>query len=1035
MQAFKSTIEAKFKNSAISVIETKNILGAEVNEGISIPFIMTIDFITGKRLGISSLKSLLSEEITVTLKQLPSDMITQKSNQRSVHGIVTAYEEHGVYTKGIGESSKMFRYSLTVMPEIIKLADSRVHRSFTSSTVIDVIKSILADHSIDCNCDEEALWVEKPNYNTLVFTQSNQTDLEFLNTLCSDFGINYTTEYDSKKDKNIFVFSRGYVTGKDLASKTFSVTLTPPASFFDKHTLDDIVSSGGMLFGRQEDEKQENHTYSFSFLLNDTDSDKNRNKITQYCQKSKKAVLDNLAEKTVIKATDLNYAPGAILSVPDYDKDAKYTVLRSHIKIYSLGKDPANSEFSFLQTLVCVNKKNDDILGAVYQLSRVALDSRPSDIKLEKTDRQSQDSSESLGAILCIGTVCDESGSTIPTEKKEYLPAKGGDGSIPTKFYLKVGDSSKPIIVHYANSKSESCSYLSDFPRIGNKVIALKTGGNYIFYAYLPVNNSLDVVPSSVLNYQVKSKSMFESKMQTLNAVDQDINVKGFSVTKYDSLKDRIFSIILQGDCDTFIDTCVFKCNDLEIYNRYDTKKITLSDNSEETCKNSVKNLLSKLKTARTEYLQEKEISGSTKLQDKKKALTDIYTDLDTLSKSIIEDVVLEKNIKKHFSTQVSEVSSSGDINIGGKDVVITGDSITLKAKKIRIEADGKSGISLSADYALKLQANASSINMNPRKIQMGVRRCFIADLPYDTSLSLAQGINMSAVNVKINSLLSSSISDAFGASVKTSRGKAAVSGMDIAVKTIAKSDAVTNLRDLALECLEFLNFIQELLPNTHDNRNSDAEVGVTVTQTVVKAIFDINDKIDDIKGRLATDSETNPVVKAMDWAILGVEVVSMSYEIVESIVVVSLNNDPAENYKGRVGRCGYMSPQDWVKFSFFMLKTTFATIAAIAKTVTYYGTLGGQKGGLSITPSLATVEAPTVDFKATSVTKNGGPLLGQNLPAGQVPQAGANQGPVNNNVVQNQGGANNVAQNQGGGNNVAPNPAPAQQNQNANNP
>ncbi|MGN0914905.1 MAG: contractile injection system protein, VgrG/Pvc8 family [Succinivibrio sp.] len=429
MQAFKSSIEAKFKNNSLNFIKNTNILGIELNEGISIPFILRLDFITDKRLNLKDLKDLVSEEITVDLKQISSDPLVLKSYSRILHGIVTAYEEHGLYNRGVGSSSKMYKYSLTIMPEIIKLANSGKQRSFTDSSVIDVIKSVLKEHEIDCDCETDGFWTNKPEFNTLVFTQSDESDLEFINKLCNDFGINYLVEYNKETNKNKVIFSRGYITGTDFADNTIPVKLNPASpSFFDEHTLEDIVSSGGMFDDTKADKNLQDYTYAFNFLLNDTDPEKKRKEIVEYCQKSQKALNDNLCAKTIIRANDLNYVPGAILSVPDYNDKSSYIVTRAHLKLYSLGEDPAESEFSLMQSVLCVTKNNSDILGAVNRISRISLDSRPSDINLalasEKKNAEISSTSDS-GVVYCVGTVCDASGNTEITSDKKFVPAKG----------------------------------------------------------------------------------------------------------------------------------------------------------------------------------------------------------------------------------------------------------------------------------------------------------------------------------------------------------------------------------------------------------------------------------------------------------------------------------------------------------------------------------------------------------------------------------------------------------------------------------
>ncbi|MGN0893643.1 MAG: contractile injection system protein, VgrG/Pvc8 family, partial [Succinivibrio sp.] len=1036
MQAFKTSIETKFKNRSLQVVKNANILGAELNEGISIPFILSLDFINEQRLNLTKLKSLLSEEITVTLRQLSSDPLANRSYTRTLHGIITNYEECGVYSKGIGEKAKMYRYSLTIRPEIVKLANSNGNRSFTDSTVTDVIKSILSEYSIDCDLDNPKLWTDKPLFNSLVFTQADESDLDFLNNLCSDFGINYTVEYNREKDNNKIVFSRGYLTGIGF-DKTLSVQINPTkSSFFDEHTLEDIVSSGSLPYDVKNNEKLKDYTYAFNFLLNDTDSDNDRKQVIDYCRKSRLALIENLSDKTLIRANDLNYEPGAILRVPDYDDTAYYTVLRSHIKIFSLGEDPAVSEFSFMQTVSCLSKKNTDILGAVANLSRVTPESKPSDLRLVESEceirRKNHKPALSSGSntSFCVGTVCDETGSSTATDGRSFVPAKGGDGSIPTKFYLQVEDSDKPVIVHYLNSNGSSGNYLTGFPKIGQKVVAIKTGGNYLFYAYLPISNTIDVIPKNFQNFMAYNHSLFGESVLKNESIYQGFGNSGFTVTKFKSQSERIGSYILQGTIDSFIDTCVFNFDDLGIYERYNTAKFSLQNGSLVTCSSAVNTVLSNLKTARAEYLTAKEKNDSDSLEKKRKALEDAYNDLKTVSDNIIKAVndngrndyikeyseensnstpdnnnnPVDRNVSALNKGIISIDDKTGDVAIKSKNnIIFSGKCVSIKAENITINADGDKGVKISADYGISLNSNASSISMNPRKIAMGVRRCYISDLPYDSSFSIGDDIKISAVNVKTSSLLSASMSDAFGASIKTSSGKASVSGLEIAVKTLKKAEAVKNLIKIGLKATDFLNLIKDMDKSKNNTRNTDSKIGVTISQKTINSAYSITEKILDIKEKINKDSETSALVKAIDWMITGIDLLSMCYETVESIVVVSLNNSAAEKYKSRYQKKCYMSPQDWVKFSFFMTKTVLATIQASIKTISYIRGVGTEKGGITITPNEAKLEAPSINLDAVTICQDKSVLFGQANPAANA--AGQQQGQQQGGQPQQQGG------------------------------
>ncbi|MGN0903451.1 MAG: contractile injection system protein, VgrG/Pvc8 family, partial [Succinivibrio sp.] len=497
MANFKNSVEAEFQNSSINLINSNYILSVDLTEGISIPFVLNIEFLTDTKQKISALKALLDQAVTVTLYQYSSDKSIAKSYVRDVHGVVTAFEDHGVYNIDNGNAKRMYRYTLTVMPEIIRLSSKSHQRSFTDKSVVQVIDSILGEYGIQSDSNNNNLWTDRPDNTSLVFTQTKETDLEFLNKLCSDFGINYTVEYDRKSRNNIYSFSRGYITRKD-SSVALNVSMTPDdkLSFFDQHVVDDIVTSCAVAYEDKNNDEKRDFTYDFNFLFNDVDSDKKRKSIRDYCSKSRQAFKDNLNEKTLIRANDLSYVPGVMLQVKDYDDSATYTIARTCLKIYSLEQDPKVGNFAFRQTLLCLNKLNKDLLGSVYQLPRINLDSSLADIRIHEDPQIGHDSEFYSSSVndysFCVGTVSNESGEIRDKDGRDVVPASGGNGSVPTKFYLKTDSSDVPAVVHYLHSQSGINNYLSDFPKLGQKVVALKLGGNYLFYAYLPHSNDIE---------------------------------------------------------------------------------------------------------------------------------------------------------------------------------------------------------------------------------------------------------------------------------------------------------------------------------------------------------------------------------------------------------------------------------------------------------------------------------------------------------------------------------------------------------------
>ncbi|MGN0915673.1 MAG: hypothetical protein ACI4NE_04900 [Succinivibrio sp.] len=476
-------------------------------------------------------------------------------------------------------------------------------------------------------------------------------------------------------------------------------------------------------------------------------------------------------------------------------------------------------------------------------------------------------------------------------------------------------------------------------------------------------------------------------------------------------MKDRVFATILQGTIESFIDACAFRFNDLELFNRYTTTvKVQQSDKSEVTCSEGVQKLLPKLIEARKDYLLAKENSNTSDLNTKKETLTKVYSDLYTVSEKIVEIVGKDKFANK--ANALTDITSSGDTTIRAKNnVTISGDSITLKANSIKLQAEGLDGITIDADYALALKTVSSSIELNPRKIAMGVRRCYITDLPFDSSMTIGQGINLSAVNVKIKSLVSASMTDSFGASVKASKGKASLTGTEYSTKAISAMQALGSLLKLGNELKDFINLIPAKNKSDDEDEYSTAKKAVTTIQSVTDFALAGYDSYDDLKAVWAhffdkqkdiensaneARSGSNPKVNTVDIILVVLDILSMLFDIIEANLLVYSRKSKAESYKNRVKKAGYMSPQDWIKLAFYLTKASIVSIVAFVKTFVYFKDNKGKENmsDTTGTPDGVTVESPAVTTNNTTSSSNAGPMMGSGAPAVNTGETISNSNP-----------------------------------------
>lgn len=992
MSKVKNAIEVSFSNIEHSPFKDNEILSLEVNEGISISFIAKLKFCSKVKLTKDKLKALLTADLKITVKQSDADSTTTRD--RIFKGIVVSFQDLGIYQQITENSQKTFiyAYELTLMPEIVKLGYKKHNRSFENKTLDEVLDTVFKEQNLIVDTAEDnidpQLWVEKPAIEELVLSQSQESDLEFVNELLRSFGLNFNVIYDRKRSNNKYVFSRGWSVdtgakvyenkstfqgnelGQDISSSVIEANYFDGKDSFEEHFVYDLKSDGSVDFesSLNEEEKVASSLNLNNCLTMGNLSDKRKNEICSYFDSSDFCLKKSLTEKVIVKVSDLVYTPGSKFSLKAYSDNEKFIIVRDVFSVKVKNTDYNNPEYELSQTCLALTVKQNDekrkILGSVVDVVRLNHNSNLNDCVLVPIDNKSgatvalsqsqvSNASYSTDSIFVIGTVCDKDCKTanykdadnknVSLENTIY-PVSSGEKSIPTKFYLKVKDSTTntPVVVEYLNPVSGNTSnYLSSFPRVGQRVVALKSNNTYFFYAYLPQEEDIDVFDETLRKSNMSGTSLIDYKDTIENFSDYDIGLKGLDFKHFSSIKEKLRYLILNDDVDNFMYGVSIRKNDLSIYENFYDKKTTVKQlyPSEDYVQIASKclSLPNELKQNRNSYRVALKEGKAVTDSDEKKNLENVYKDLTTVAEKLMQIISktdsikdAEDKLKGIFSTTLSTLNSDGDLKLAAKnDLEIDANNLTLRVKgRINISADG--GINLLSGKNIILNSGCSSLVVAPSAISSKVRRVWCVDLPYDSGMNITNtGISMTGFSVNMASLLSSSIQDGFGGKVSLSQGKANISGSHISITTPAKQAVALNSAVLLKNLLGLLNIATAL------SDNKGAKISVAMIQNLAPTPIKIVQGVLNYKKNKQEfqDQEIDYASLILSTVTDSVDVLLSAYELVEAVVMAHFdeNGKYYKNYTERNRSNNYISPQEWVKLSIFYLKSVVSMIPAVA--------------------------------------------------------------------------------------------------------
>ena len=1081
MTKIKNAVTARFSNIELNPFKDNEILSLEVNEGISIPFRAKLKFCSKEKLTKDKLKALLSSDLKITLKQTNAEGTTTRD--RIFKGIVVSFQDLGIYQQITENSQKIFiyAYELTLMPEIVKLGYKKHNRSFENKNLDEVLETVFKDENLVVDTAKEnhdsQLWVDKPLIDDLVLSQAQESDLEFVNGIIRTFGLNFNVIYDRERGNNKYVFSRGWFVdtgakvyeskanfqgndlGQDISSAVIEANYFDGNDSFEEHFIYDLKSDGVADFFESLNESEDSEITSIcdSYLSLGNLSYKRKNEIRSYFENSYYCLKKSLSEKVLVKVSDLVYTPGSKFSLKAYSENEKFMIVREVLNVKVKNTDYNNPEYELTQTcLGLLVKQNDEkrkLLGSVVDLARINLESSLSDCSLVSFDNKKGTavalSQSNVSNVLqepnfnfVIGTVCDKESRTANysvyiDDKKEktetvfientIAPASIGKSSIPNKFYLKIKNSESteanaPVVVEYlSRTFGNASNYFASFPRIGQRVLAIKANNSYLFYAYLPQEDDIDVFDDSMQKANMSGVSLIDYKDTIENFSDYDIGLKGLDFKHFESLKDRFCYLILNDDVDNFMYGASLRRNDLSIYEDFNDKGSTIKQSypsiSEVQIATKCLSLPDELKKARNAYRAA--VKDDKEVDSRKSELNAVYADLKAVAAKLIE--IFDKNSSKDsnnraedkFSKIQSSLVSDGDLKIATKnDLEIDAKNLTLRVKgNINISADG--AINLISEKKISLNSGCASIEVAPRSINSKVRRVWKCDLPYDSSMKVTNtGVSMTGLSANVSSLLTASVKDGFGGKLSLSHGEATVSGTPVTVTTPKKLSVIFNFASLLKNITESLN-IATTLSNKKGAKISVAAIQNTASSalTIVQDVFN---RIDEKKQY--DKQEIDPISYACSWIVDSVDMAQAGYELVEAIVLASLdeNGDAKKKYTARNRGNYYMSPQDCVKNSMFYLKGIAAMVPAVAAKIAIIR--DGKKSTIKVLSNKIKFNTGEFDNQSLTSSVKNSAVNGAALPS-QPPVGGAQP----NQSAQQIGSNQQVANAQAGGNQANP--------------
>ena len=681
-----------------------------VSEGISLPFRAEVTLFSDSALTPEDLESCLLMKTELSLMQY--DTTGTLCRGRKYQGVITSYNALGLISdlEGYEPMTDCYGYEIIIEPEMVLMGLDPRTRSFSSEkTPAEIITEIFGEYNQKCRFDP-GLFDRMPDHGQIA-QQNNETDLNFINRICFNYGFNYTFELESPEDEFSavsVVFSRGYCTGNSheitgnthtglseipcLTGKTGNRLFGDRSVFLDRLVRTGIAGSGSI---RRNSGALRNGVPFFRNGFEPVRGEGSHPGESIYAfGKESSIALDRLSRnRTLISARDFAVASGIVLDTGT----TRYLTVRVRFgfnlnfpKTFRGSRSyPENEdELNLTAVAVPIPENSTETLGplccfgpipenptaatafAITDIPRPGRSSRTagaSDLRSSAVLKEENGSN----AMIVQATVCDKSGVTLSTSGTTtvcpgmIVTSDNDNTAFPAMFYaLPDGNSAKVIEVNYV-SMSGSAAPLGNFPKIGEKVLLLYTGSSYYFMGYLPNSNALstycselrnDLLHSSFLSsgYDPDSSAASAGTDRVPTNENRDIDNQYFSFSRFSSSRVLVEYIIMQKRLKEFLDCLAYKFDTHKITEIYDDYKSKAS-----TC-------LSNIITSR-QKLDDAVKSGSG-ISDAQQELTTAYNSLSETAGSIVDRIKGVSTVSSQLSSLYNEAKTNNSTRYTGSE-------------------------------------------------------------------------------------------------------------------------------------------------------------------------------------------------------------------------------------------------------------------------------------------------------------------------------------------------------------------------------
>lgn len=729
--------------------------------------------------------------------------LDEEKISRTFTGKITSVTHLGVSNT---VSGNLYKYELIIEPNIADMRFAHHTRQIKKSiknTLEDILSTYYGDATID-------FVISKPDTNTYLFYQQNETDYDFFMRLLAQFGLSFFVSSQKNQNSDEYYEQVTISDGKSFelpeesrqpnshtdrnlnilvnkSSKTLSENIRIATwQMSNSISIDDICRTDSPK--PQGDEKRLWFLNSMATPHSETQSDSDtRDKIAGNYLDSIHVSSANwfgTARLNDFQATDvLNifdfYAP-CNLDTEDKEKAALLSDDTIRARIISLNLVLTNilpfevasegssasaevkfrcAEISKEAPSVFTPLTDQNALSAEEPATRANLVAASIPVANEETS----------GVTLKKATVCYQSGEAT-TDK----PAKNAAATInidsqtgESYFYAKIDNSNVVSEVLFTMPLAGLGQGLYKYPRIGERIFVLDNkDSRYVLHSYIPDSKTMPFFQNGKLPTDSEIKNILKDELKDLSESDKNKKIQDY--------KSKISAILAKQPTEQAVATVLrhssnnFMSNGSEVNIPDDYMADDSLDPFTATLKPITRNVSGLFKSSdySTKNIKYSEIgmySGSKSGDDWIPEVLRIQTPGNQFNYTGL----LSLNAANSFVFTTPNATQK-DTEYGSFSVLDVG-SVVIDAKK-----------------SITLKVGGNMVCITEEGVSVISQTTCTNSTPYDSILSLTPiGASLSGLSVNVSSTMSTNVSDGLGAGMSLSKGAVSIKGHTVDLNTV----------------------------------------------------------------------------------------------------------------------------------------------------------------------------------------------------------------------------------------------------------